>query len=148
MKDVYTLFDEALADLRKSPEKEKKFRSLVPIGGSIPVECQLNCALSVLKGNIEEARRSLNGRHEVFTESDAANKESVDKVEGYKKEQYLSAKVSGMNEAEARGFSGYTPKSGEGEALSESDKQEYSKFIALNFTPADALKLTRKGIRL
>lgn len=37
--------------------------------------------------------------------------ESTEKLEGLRKEQYESAKLSGMNEAEARGFSGYTPKS-------------------------------------
>lgn len=36
--------------------------------------------------------------------------ESEAKVDGFKKEQYDSAKLGGMSEAEAQGFSGYTPK--------------------------------------
>lgn len=43
-------------------------------------------------------------------EDNGTLQESTDKLEGYKKEQFESAIRSGMSEAEAQGFSGYTPK--------------------------------------
>jgi hypothetical protein len=73
MKDIYTIFNEALDELSKSPEKEKKFRLIVPLGAKVPVEVQVNCAEAVLKGKIEEAQRIVttkhNGRLENFDES-------------------------------------------------------------------------------
>jgi len=75
MKDIYTLFNEALAELRKSPAKEKKFRSLVPLGAKTSVEVQLNCANEVLAGKVTESTpiTKHNGAVESFVEGSPLN---------------------------------------------------------------------------
>jgi|ERR1700722_1259705 len=158
MKDIYQIFNEKLDELSKFPEKEKKFRAIVPLGANVPVEVQVNCAEAVLKGKIEEAQRIVitkhNGRVENFDESnpmhraDGAPTSTTNNAGTEARAKSDAALFKTMtvpetnrplNEAQRRQLTGEQP--AEYAALTSRQKSEYNFARAIGISESDSLKL-------
>jgi hypothetical protein len=156
MKDVYTLFNEALAELRKSPAKEKKFRSLVPLGAKVAVEVQLNCANEILAGKVTESTTPItkhNGASENFTEGSPLNEgrsQIITETSNTRKDifakgdaimieaEFKRGKITAEQRRVALGG-----KPAEYANLTERQKKEFDGARMLNFNESDSLVLAR-----
>lgn len=143
MKDVYTLFNEALAELRKSPAKEKLFRSRAPLGVKTP-EALLNCANDVLAGRITEStpitKHNGRGDNELFIESAP---EDMTEVAAKNKVAIGSYTCMGISEAHARKILNLAP--AEIEALGRHAVADYLSNVRCGINEADATRLAKAG---
>jgi hypothetical protein len=145
MKDVYTLFNETLAEIRKSPAKEKKFRSLVPLGAKVPVEVQLNCAKEVLAGKVEEAQRTTtkhNGEADNATEFQESADSFSEATDPREKQVAGYMAACAITEAEARSVLRLAPK--EIVELGRQAVVDYEFGKACNLSEAQAIESAKR----